>query len=247
MRSLVCIPTYNEIENIEIVLRRTRAAAPDVDVLVIDDNSSDGTAARASELAAELGRIEVLVRPGKAGLGAAYRAGFIIGRARGYDVLCEMDADLSHPPESLPALIAKVEQGADLAIGSRYVPGGAVPNWSPFRLAISRWGNRYARAALGTPVNDLTAGFRAFRSSTLTTINHGTTKSEGYLVQVETAYKVDRAGGRIVEVPITFHDRERGTSKMSTRIVIEAMAWVTWWGLRDRVLRRRQPHRRHER
>jgi dolichol-phosphate mannosyltransferase len=238
LRTLVCIPTYNEIENIEVVLRRMRAAAPSYDILVLDDNSRDGTAERARELAKELGQIEVLVRPGKAGLGAAYRAGFIIGRARGYEILCEMDADLSHQPEALPALVEKVEQGADLAIGSRYVPGGAMPNWSARRLALSRWGNRYVRAMLGHPVKDSTAGFRAFRSTILDKIDHGATKGEGYLVQVETAYKVHQAGGTIVEVPITFIDRERGTSKMSTWIVIEAMIAVTWWGLRDRVLRR---------
>ncbi len=241
MRTLVCIPTYNEIENIEIVLRRVRVAAPSYDVLVLDDNSRDGTADRARELAAELGQIEVLVRPGKAGLGAAYRAGFLIGRARGYEVLCEMDADLSHQPEALPSLVEQVEQGADLAIGSRYVQGGAMPNWPAHRLALSRWGNRYAKTALGLPVSDSTAGFRAFRSTILDAIHHGETHGEGYLVQVETAYLVHQAGGRIVEVPITFTDRERGTSKMSSRIVVEAMLAVTWWALRDRLLRR---HRR---
>ncbi len=238
MRTLVCIPTYNEIENIDVVLRRLRAAAPSYDVLVIDDNSRDGTAERAREIAEELGQIEVLVRPGKAGLGAAYRAGFLIGRARGYEILCEMDADLSHQPEALPSLVEKVEQGADLAIGSRYVVGGAMPNWPAHRLAISQWGNRYVRAMLRHPVKDSTAGFRAFRSTILDKIHHGETRGEGYLVQVETAYKVHRAGGTIVEVPITFTDRERGTSKMSTRIVIEAMVAVTWWGVRDRLLRR---------
>jgi dolichol-phosphate mannosyltransferase len=242
LRTLVCIPTYNEIENIEIVLRRTRAAAPDYDILVLDDNSSDGTAELARAVAEELGQIEVLVRPGKAGLGAAYRAGFLVGRARGYEILCEMDADLSHQPEALPSLVGEVERGADLAIGSRYVPGGAMPNWPAHRLALSRWGNRYVHAALGHPVKDSTAGFRAFRSGILDAIHHGETRGEGYLVQVETAYKVHQVGGRIVEVPITFIDRERGTSKMSSRIVFEAMLAVTWWGLRDRILRRRRAH-----
>ena len=239
MRTLVCIPTYNEVENIEIVLRRTRAAVPNADILVLDDNSPDGTADLAQKLGEELGQIDVLRRPGKAGLGAAYRAGFAIGRSRGYDILCEMDADLSHQPEALPTLIEAVEAGADLAIGSRYVPGGAVPNWPAYRLAISRWGNSYARFALGHKVADSTAGFRAFRNTVLASINHANTKGEGYLVQVETAYQISRIGGRIVEVPITFTDRERGTSKMSSWIVVEAMAWVTWWGVRDRVLRRR--------
>lgn len=235
MRTLVCIPTYKEVENIEIVLRRTRAAIPEADILVLDDNSGDGTAELAEKVAAELGQIEVLRRPGKAGLGAAYRAGFAIGRSRGYDILCEMDADLSHQPESLPSLVAAVEAGADLAIGSRYVPGGAVPNWPKHRLAISRWGNYYARFALRHSVADSTAGFRAFRRSILETINHGATTGEGYLVQIETTYRITHAGGTIVEVPITFNDRERGTSKMSGWIVVEAMARVTWWGVRDRL------------
>ncbi len=237
MRTLVCIPTYKEIENIDEVLRRTRAAVPEADILVLDDNSGDGTAELADELAGELGNIEVLRRPGKAGLGAAYRAGFAIGRERGYEILCEMDADLSHQPESLPALIAAIEHGADLAIGSRYVLGGAVPNWPAHRLAISRWGNTYARFMLRHNVADSTAGFRAFRASALAAIHHGQTKGEGYLVQVETAYKIAKIGGTIVEVPITFRDRERGTSKMSTRIVGEAMGWVTLWGIRDRLRR----------
>ena len=136
MRTLVCIPTYNEIENIEIVLRRARAVAPSYDILVLDDNSGDGTAERARAVAEELGQIEVLVRPGKAGLGAAYRVGFLVGRACGYEILCEMDADLSHQPEALPSLVVEVENGADLAIGSRYVPGGAMPNWPARRLAL---------------------------------------------------------------------------------------------------------------
>ncbi len=239
MRTLVCIPTYKEIENIEEVLRRTRAAVPTAHILVLDDNSGDGTAELAEKLGNQLGNIEVLRRPGKAGLGAAYRAGFAIGRSRGYEILCEMDADLSHQPESLPALIQAVEDGADLAIGSRYVPGGAVPNWPAHRLAISRWGNTYARFMLRHGVTDSTAGFRAFRTTIVETINHATTKGEGYLVQVETAYMISRVGGEIVEIPITFRDRERGTSKMSAWIVGEAMGWVTLWGIRDRLTRRR--------
>ncbi len=195
MRALVCIPTYKEIDNIEEVLRRTRVACPDADILVIDDNSGDGTAERAEVLAAELGNIEVLRRPGKAGLGAAYRAGFGVGRTRGYDILCEMDADLSHQPEQLQQLIDAVAEGADLAIGSRYVPGGAVPNWPASRLALSRWGNRYARGVLRIPANDATAGFRAFSASALERINHADTRGEGYLVQIETAYRIGRAGG----------------------------------------------------
>lgn len=237
MRALVCIPTYKEVENIDEVLRRTRAALPDADILVIDDNSGDGTAERAEVLAAELGGIEVLRRPGKAGLGAAYRAGFAIGRSRGYEILCEMDADLSHQPEQLPQLVEAVRNGADLAIGSRYVPGGAVPNWPASRLALSRWGNRYARSALRIPVNDATAGFRAFRADALARIDHPSTTGEGYLVQIETAYLISRAGGKVVELPITFTDRVRGTSKMSSRIVVEAMAKVTVWGIRDRMRR----------
>ena len=236
--TLVCVPTYDEAQNIEALLRAVRAAVPSADVLVLDDNSPDGTADIAERVGAELDQIHVLRRPGKAGLGAAYRAGMHVGITRGYEVVVEIDADFSHDPAALPRLIDAVARGADLAIGSRYVPGGAVPNWPRRRLALSRGGNRYTRAVLGLPVHDATAGFRAYRTAMLEKIDVVNSKANGYGFQVENAYRVWQQGGQIVEVPITFHDRVRGESKMSARIVVEAMSLVTWWGLRDRVFHR---------
>ncbi len=244
MRVFVSVPTYNEAENIETLLRRLRAAVPDAHVLVLDDASPDGTADIADKIGAELGQVEVLRRPGKSGLGAAYRAGHAIGLARGFDVMVQIDADLSHQPEALPALLAAVEQGADLGLGSRYVEGGTIPHWPVYRLALSRWGCRYVNWVLGIHVADSTAGFRAYRASALRAIRFEETRANGYTFQIEMTYRLVRAGGRVVEVPITFTDRERGTSKMSTRIVAEAMMLVTWWGLRDRVFRRSRAPRR---
>jgi dolichol-phosphate mannosyltransferase len=239
MRVFVSVPTYREAENIEELLTRLRAAVPDAHILVVDDASTDGTAELAEKLAVELGEIEVLRRPGKSGLGAAYRAGHAIGLARGYDVMVQIDADLSHQPEALPSLLEAVRDGADLAIGSRYVEGGAIPQWAVYRLALSRWGCRYAAWALGIDVADSTAGYRAYRASALRKMKFETTRANGYTFQIEMTYRLARAGGRITEVPIIFTDRERGTSKMSSRIVLEAMVLVTLWGLRDRVLRGR--------
>jgi dolichol-phosphate mannosyltransferase len=237
MRVLVLVPTYNEIENIESVLRRTRAALPDADVLVIDDGSPDGTADRAEKLEADLGGIEVLRRAAKSGLGSAYRAGFRIGLARGYDVMIEMDADLSHDPDALPELVAAVAAGADLAIGSRYVRGGEIPDWTWVRRAISRGGCQYARVMLGLSVRDVTAGFRAYHRRALEAIPLEGVRANGYGFQVEMTYLTERNGGRIVEIPITFRDRTLGRSKMSMRIVAEAFMLVTAWALRDRVRR----------
>ena len=240
MRVFVSVPTYREAENIEELLTRLRAAVPDAHILVIDDGSDDGTADIAEKLAVELGDIEVLRRPGKSGLGAAYRAGHAIGLARGYDVMVQIDADLSHQPEALHSLLDAVHDGADLAIGSRYVEGGAIPQWAVYRLALSRWGCRYAAWVLGIDVSDSTAGYRAYRASALRAMEFETTRANGYGFQIEMTYRLARAGGRITEVPITFTDRERGTSKMSGRIVLEAMILVTLWGLRDRLVRRRR-------
>ena len=242
MRALVVLPTSQEAENIAEVLRRLRAAAPTVDVLVVDDSSPDGTAAMAKAIGAELGHIDVLVRPGKSGLGSAYRAGFAEGMARGYDVLVEMDSDLSHDPARLPALLRAIEAGADLAVGSRYVPGGLIPHWPLRRRVLSRAGNRYAAFVLGLTVRDATSGFRAYRADALRRIDMTSVRADGYGFQIEMAYRVATAGGEIVELPIEFVDRERGASKMSSRIIGEALMLVTWWGVRDRVLRR-QPHR----
>ncbi|HJR26850.1 MAG TPA: polyprenol monophosphomannose synthase [Acidimicrobiales bacterium] len=237
-RSLVIIPTVDEASNIAAVLRQVRSVAPDADVLVVDGASGDRTADLAEEVGAELGRIRVLRQPIRNGIGGAYRAGFELGLAEGYDVLVEMDADLSHDPSDLPTLLASAHGGARLAIGSRYVPGGATPFWPWHRLLLSRGGNRYVNLVLGLGVRDATAGFRAFRASTLEAIDYASTRADGYAFQVEMAYRVARTGGGIVEHPITFRDRVRGTSKMSGRIVAEAMLLVTTWAIRDRILRR---------
>jgi len=243
VRPLVVLPTYQEAENIEAVLRRIRAAVPHAHVLVVDDGSPDGTAELATKLADDLGGIDVLERPGKDGLGSAYRTGFEWGFARDFDVLVEMDADLSHEPEALPGLLQVVDAGADLVIGSRYVPGGSTPHWPPVRRFLSVWANRYAAAVLGLAVNDATAGFRAYRADVLRRIDLQHSRADGYGFQVELVYRVVRLGGRIVEVPITFVDRVEGSSKMSLRIVVEALGLVTLWGARDLLTgrRRRRP------
>jgi dolichol-phosphate mannosyltransferase len=205
-------------------------------VLVVDDSSPDGTGALAEELGRELGQIDVLHRPSKDGLGPAYRAGLGLGLERGYDVLVQMDADLSHDPASLPALLVAIEDGADVAIGSRYVPGGSVPHWSWHRRALSRFGNQYARLTLRTGVADSSAGFRAYRAPVLRSVDLEHTRATGYGIQLELTYRAARAGATIAEVPISFTDRVRGTSKMSFRIIAEELVLMTWWGVRDRVL-----------
>jgi dolichol-phosphate mannosyltransferase len=239
LRTLVIIPTYLEAENIDEVLRRVRAAAPHVDVLVVDDSSPDGTAERARATGAEVGRVDVLVRPGKEGLGVAYRAGFALAFERSYEVVVQMDADLSHDPAALPGLLAELDRGADLAIGSRYVPGGSIPEWPWWRRMLSRWGNRYAARVLGVRIHDCTSGYRAWEAGVLRAVeDEDATRATGYGFLVELAYRVHRRGAAVVEVPITFNDRVRGTSKMSWLIVVETMSRVTWWAVRDRVLRR---------
>jgi dolichol-phosphate mannosyltransferase len=237
VRTLVVTPTYLEAENITEFLTKLRAAVPDADVLVVDDNSPDGTGDLAEQAAKELGQIEVLHRPGKSGLGVAYRAGFAWGLERGYQVLVQIDADLSHDPAVLPTLLTALDEGADLVIGSRYVPGGSVPHWPMHRRALSRYGNWYTSFALRTGVKDATAGYRAYRAEMLQKVRYDTTRAVGYGFQIELAYRVWRAGGRIVEVPITFTDRTRGHSKMSAKIAAEELLLVTWWGIRDRVRR----------
>jgi dolichol-phosphate mannosyltransferase len=238
MRTLVVLPTYEEVLNIEEVLRRVRVAAPELDILVVDDNSPDGTAAAARAVAEELGRIDVVVRPRKDGLGNAYRHGFRIGFDRGYEVLVQMDADLSHDPDDLPRLLEKVARGADLAIGSRYVPGGSIPNWAWYRRALSRYGNRYACFVLGMTIRDTTSGFRAYQADTLKSIDVFSTRAKGYGFQIETAYRVSQRSFALDEVPIIFRDRVRGASKMSPAVMSEEMVLVTWWGIRDRLLSR---------
>ena len=235
MRCLVVLPTYQEADNITAVLQRVRAALPSSTVLVVDASSPDGTAELAEATAAQLGGIEVIRRPAKRGLGRAYRSGFEWGLARQFEVLVEMDADLSHDPADVPRLCATVEEGADLVIGSRYVPGGSIPAWSWYRRALSRYGNRYTAAMLRLPITDATSGFRAYRASTLVDLGLATVRAEGYGFQVEMAYRVAQRGGKVVEIPISFSDRSSGRSKMSGRIVVEALVLVTWWGIRDRL------------
>jgi dolichol-phosphate mannosyltransferase len=241
MKTLVVMPTYNEAATIAEMLRRIRASAThDIDVLVVDDSSPDGTADLAEALAAELGGIEVLRRPNKSGLGSAYREGFKVGLARGYEALVEIDADLSHDPAVLGDLLAELDSGADLVIGTRYMPGGKIPDWPWHRRAISRAGNAYARWTLGLSARDATSGYRAYHRRALERINLTAVRADGYGFQVEMAYKVQRAGGLLAEVPIEFHDRTLGKSKMSSRIVVEALVLVTWWGLSGRIRQRRK-------
>jgi dolichol-phosphate mannosyltransferase len=241
MKTLVVLPTYNEAATIAEVLRRIRASATDtVHVLVVDDSSPDGTADLAEALADELGGIEVLRRPGKSGLGSAYREGFKIGLAQNYEILVEMDADLSHDPATLGDLLAEIEVGADIAIGTRYMPGGEIPDWTWQRRAISRAGNRYARWMLDLPARDATSGYRAYHRRALERINLTAVRADGYGFQIEMAYKVLRAGGILAEVPIVFRDRTLGRSKMSSRIIVEALLLVTWWGVQARLRARRK-------
>jgi dolichol-phosphate mannosyltransferase len=233
--TLVVLPTYDECDNIEGVLRRVRAVVPDAHILVVDDNSPDGTADLAEDVARELGGITVLRRAAPTGLGSAYRDGFRWGLARGYEVLVEMDSDLSHDPATLPSLLRAVDAGADLVIGSRYVPGGVAADWPWARRAISRTGCRYAQLMLRLPTRDATSGFRAYRASALRAVDLDTVRANGYGFQVEMAYRVANVGGEVCEVPIEFRDRTAGTSKMSLRIVVEALWLVTKGGVRDRL------------
>ena len=226
---LVIVPTYNERENIEPIIERLHASVPDAHVLVVDDGSPDGTGAIADKLAEADDRIHVLHRTAKAGLGAAYIAGFDWGLQAGYEVLVEMDADGSHAPEQLPRLLGATSH-ADLVIGSRWVPGGSVVNWPRRREILSRGANLYTRMALGVPVRDATGGYRAYRREVLEAIGYATVASEGYCFQIDLAWRTLRAGFDVVEVPITFADRERGESKMSGSIVREAFWRVTEWG-----------------
>ncbi|MCI4066678.1 polyprenol monophosphomannose synthase [Micromonospora sp. R77] len=241
-RVVVVVPTYNEADNVSGIVARVRAAAPAVDVLIADDNSPDGTGAVADALARTDERVHVLHRPGKEGLGAAYLAGFAWARQRGYDAVVEMDADGSHAPEDLPALLAAARD-ADVVIGSRWTAGARVLNWPLRRLLLSRGGNLYARLALGMPVSDATGGYRVYRSTVLDAIDLTSVRSQGYSFQVELSRLAHRAGVRIVEVPITFAERERGDSKMSPLIVAEALWRITTWAVQDRRAAVRRPRR----
>jgi dolichol-phosphate mannosyltransferase len=233
MRTLVIIPTYNEREALPVQVAAVRAATPHVDILIADDNSPDGTGEWADDLASRDGQVHVLHRPAKAGLGAAYLEGFEWGLAKGYDVIVEMDADGSHRAVDLSLLLARTGD-ADLVIGSRWVAGGSVVNWPSRRKFLSVNANRYVRLAMGLGVHDATAGFRAYRAGALRTLNLGEVESQGYCFQVDMTRRVIEAGGTVLEVPITFVERELGVSKMSGSIIREALVKVTVWGAQRR-------------
>jgi dolichol-phosphate mannosyltransferase len=229
LRAIICLPTYEERENLANVLTAIHAIAPQVDVLVIDDNSPDGTGQLADAIAAQDERVKVLHRPGKQGLGRAYLAGFAWALERDYGLILEMDADFSHDPAFLPAFLTAVRD-ADLVLGSRYVPGGRTVSWGLGRRLVSRGGSLYARTILGVPIRDLTGGFKCFRREVLEAIDLRTVASTGYAFQIELTFRALRRGFRVVEVPITFADRRIGQSKMSGGIVLEAVRNV--WGMR---------------
>jgi dolichol-phosphate mannosyltransferase len=246
LRVLVIVPTYNERENLPLIVGRIRAAVPEAHVLVADDASPDGTGDVADDLAARDDQVHVLHRPGKQGLGAAYLDGFGWGGRHGFDVLVEMDADGSHQPEQLPSLLDRIDAGADVVVGSRYVPGGSVENWPAHRMLISRGGNFYVRALLGIPVRDATGGYRAYRTTVLEKLGLEDVESQGYCFQVDLTWRSVQAGLRIEEVPITFVERAIGSSKMNKAIFAEAMWRVLRWGVRHRAeqVTRRRPHPR---
>lgn len=225
----VALPTYNELENLPLIV--PEIVAHGYRLLIIDDNSPDGTGRLADSLAADLPGVAVLHREEKAGLGPAYAAGFSRAIDEGARIIVEMDADFSHDPADLPRLVGAVDNGADVAIGSRYVPGGSTPDWPALRRFISRGGNLYARTMLGIPIRDATAGFRAFTSDALKRLPYEKAEASGYGFQVEMAWRAHQAGMNVTEVPIRFRDRTRGTSKMGPAIVLEAMRLVTVWGL----------------
>jgi len=238
------IPTFNEAENLAWIVARLRAAQPAIDVLVVDDGSPDGTGAVADELAAADPAVRVVHRTAKAGLGAAYLHGFRVALDAGYDVIGEMDADGSHQPEQLDRLLDALRGGADLVIGSRWVPGGAVVNWPLRRELLSRGGNLYVRLLLGVKVHDATAGFRLFRRTTLEKIDLATVQSTGYVFQTDMVTRTLAAGLTVREVPIEFVERVRGDSKMSGAVATESLKRITMWGLRERSAQARKALRR---
>jgi dolichol-phosphate mannosyltransferase len=229
LKTLVIMPTYNEIESLPITLNAVLAATDEVDLLVVDDGSPDGTGAWADNLAATNNRVFVMHRAEKNGLGAAYLAGFAWAFERGYEYVVEMDADGSHRPQDLPKLLAKKEQ-ADLVIGSRWVAGGAVENWPWYRELISRGGSTYSRLMLGVSIRDVTAGFRVYRSTFLQQLDLTDINAKGYGFQVEMSWRSSKAKARVIEVPILFVERTLGASKMSSSILLEALWLVTKWG-----------------
>lgn len=240
---IVVIPTYNEADNIERLITGVLEALPSVSILVVDDNSPDGTADIVDEFSrlrnsATGPSISVLRRPEKSGLGAAYRDGFAAALTKGATICVQMDADLSHDPKYLPALVSAVEMGADVSIGSRYIPGGRIENWPPLRRSLSRWGNRFAAGMLGLAINDATSGYRAYSWSILERMDFATIRAEGYGFQVEMSHRAVRSGGRIVEVPILFTDRVAGESKLTHHIIGEAFGLVVQLWFTDRLMRR---------
>lgn len=229
--TLVIIPTYNEVENLPLIVGRVLDATPEVDVLIVDDNSPDGTGEKADELANAHPEVHVLHRGGKEGLLAAYRAGFRWGLEREYEVVCQMDADGSHAPEELQLLLDEIAAGADLVIGSRYVEGGEVKNWPQRRLLLSKFGNRYIALALGEDVKDMTAGYRAIRREVLEEIDLDALSTKGYIFQAELAYRAIDAGFDVREVPVTFEDRKLGKSKLDASFALASLTEVTKWGV----------------
>jgi dolichol-phosphate mannosyltransferase len=225
MKTLIIIPTYNEYENIPPLLKAIFSYVPQTDILIIDDNSPDGTGELVDEIGLTDKRVHIIHRTGKLGLGTAYVTGFKYAIAHNYDAAFEMDADFSHDPQYLPNFLTAIEH-ADLVIGSRYIPGGATPNWSIIRRLISGGGNIFARLVLGMPIHDCTAGYRCYRCEVLESIDLESVESQGYGFQVELAYRVMKQGFRIVETPIVFMDRRVGKSKMSRKIVLEAFTYV---------------------
>ena len=242
-RVVVVIPTYNEVGNIAQVIAGVIEVLPDASILVVDDNSPDGTADLVDKIATELpanfpGFVQVRRRQNKAGLGAAYRDGFAVALELGATICVQMDADLSHHPMYLPAIVSVVDMGADASIGSRYIPGGRIENWPPLRHFLSRWGNRFAAGMLGLAINDATGGYRAYSRSILERMDFSTVQAEGYGFQVEMTHRAVRCGGRIVEVPILFTDRVVGESKLTHHIIGEAFSLVVKLWYKDRILRR---------
>lgn len=245
-RVLVVTPTYNEIESLDRTVTALLAAVPSAELLIVDDSSPDGTGELADRLAAADERVHVLHRTTKDGLGRAYLAGFAWGAEHGFSILVEMDADGSHPPESLPAMLEALaaDPATGVVIGSRWVPGGSFRDWPLHRRQLSRAGNAYARWVLGVKVGDLTAGYRAYRAETLADLHTDDVVSRGYCFQIDMSIRTLDAGWRIVEVPIEFRERVSGSSKMTAGIVFEAMTRTTWWGITRRLgLRRPHPRR----
>lgn len=238
VRATVVIPTYQEAANIATLLRRIRVAEPAVHVLVVDDGSPDGTADLAEAVNAEVGHVEVLRRTSKQGLASAYQAGFARAIDDGAEIVITMDADHSHDPIVIPLLVEAAEQGADLVIGSRYIAGGQIVDWSRSRRVLSLWGNRYATAALRLPIEDATSGYRAYRSDVVNVGDLNRVRASGYGFLIELAYRLARGGRKLVEVPITFADRKHGTSKISSHTVFEAAVLVSLWGVRDLISER---------